>query len=78
MNSTPVYRILADEEEFLIPWVKWTTDDCVIIGFNVFVVFIFQKPLIDYLLGHFSFIYQHVASSVIDPKTIGTESLLVV
>lgn len=78
MYPAPINRVLADEEKLLIFGVERATDDGVIVGLDILVVFILEEALVDNLFWHFPLVDQHVASAVVHPNAIRAEGLLVV
>lgn len=78
MNPAAINRIFTDKEYLFILGVEGTANNSVIEGFYVFIRFISQKSLIDYLLGQLSFIYQNASSTLINPKAVGSKGFVII
>lgn len=57
MNSTTIYGVFADKEQLFIFLTEMAINYGVIERFNVFVVFILQKSLVNYLLWDLFLVY---------------------
>lgn len=70
--------IFTNEKQFFVLGVEGAANNCIIVGLDIFVIFILEKSLVDNFLRQFSLVNHHKSSSVVEPKAISAKSLLII
>jgi hypothetical protein len=78
MYSAAIDGIFADEEEFFLFGVETATDDGVVEGFYVFVVFVAKETLVYHFFRQLLFVDELVSPLLLELQAVATKGVFVV